>query len=781
MNKERNMEKIKLGILGTFFAVYYIVSIQKLQIEGAIATFVVLSICMACIFMREKSQRKSLYIPRSAIVFCGFFIWWMLSGLWGSIRFSAPQEIATILCGLCVFGLTAYGITYKFKLRTILNFICDLLSIYAFLSIDAASAELLCRSVLKYGLGLLGYIPVPLQIGYEADTRMTGIFANSNVLGSILAIGICITVYLVMTKESMSVTENVRLSIYASILGVGFVLCFSLGAIVSLAIAFIIWVIITPKGERCKLMCIWLKVGIIAFLGAVIANPGLGETDTKGLLTYVAVFVAFFASFISMQYFEKPAKHPRLPRILMIVFTVVTVAYLITAFIWTAPLEINEDYKFRRVVLKGGTYTFHCEYDGLTGCEITYQNKDNLYAHTDNLLEQVVFDGEDFELNIPEDCQTVKFKFAGKGNIVSLTYTGTKSGKIPLKYVLLPEFMVNRIQTPGYNQNVYQRFAYFKDALKLFKKAPVIGNGLGAFEWKTGSVQDYYYESKYVHNVYLQLLCDSGIVGTALFLWAMALVGLKAFGKAQQSEKYRMFAVIVVFTLVHGATEVVFQMPVSLSLYASLYALIIFDEDKERQNASDCIVKKKGCPTVKSAKDGKVRKDGQSASQNLKIQGILITLFYCTVLVMCVLLSFHLNAYSYYRNLNDEKPNYSSKDLYKKADTDFFTGDLLRFDAIVNDAKEQKLTQKDLDTAGRLLSVGVESINYSLAQELYLEYGNVEMAKVALIGAVKSMRVHAKTHEKCVELLQRYADLYSDETLKNECILAAEEVKNALR
>ena len=102
--------------------------------------------------------------------------------------------------------------------------------------------------------------------------------------------------------------------------------------------------------------------------------------------------------------------------------------------------------------------------------------------------------------------------------IFSAEYSGAENGKVHLDYPLLPDIIANRIQNLFANENLVQRTMFFKDGMELFSKSPIIGRGLGGFENGVYSVQDFYYETKYAHNHYIQVLSDLGIVGFILFM-----------------------------------------------------------------------------------------------------------------------------------------------------------------------------------------------------------------------------------------------------------------------
>ncbi len=96
---------------------------------------------------------------------------------------------------------------------------------------------------------------------------------------------------------------------------------------------------------------------------------------------------------------------------------------------------------------------------------------------------------------------------------------------------VIPPVIVNRVTSlfkSGFNEkNVLLRLIFDKDALKL-----IAGNwlfGLGAGGWKAmyQSVQEFFYTAKTVHNHYLQVFVENGILG---FLSFTALVLLSGVG-----------------------------------------------------------------------------------------------------------------------------------------------------------------------------------------------------------------------------------------------------------
>lgn len=111
---------------------------------------------------------------------------------------------------------------------------------------------------------------------------------------------------------------------------------------------------------------------------------------------------------------------------------------------------------------------------------------------------------------------------AGTGYIVYLVVSGAHLETFGRFQRLFQQF-----QSPDLVEG-RNRFSYFAAAIRLWLRAPVLGNGISSFPWL--------FEAKdlgtgYAHNILLELLSEQGLVGLALYLlvlWqGLRLVRLK--------------------------------------------------------------------------------------------------------------------------------------------------------------------------------------------------------------------------------------------------------------
>ena len=115
---------------------------------------------------------------------------------------------------------------------------------------------------------------------------------------------------------------------------------------------------------------------------------------------------------------------------------------------------------------------------------------------------------------------------------------------------------------------------FFEDGIKLFKRSPVIGLGMGAYENGIKSVQSFYYETKFAHDHYIEVLVQIGVVGLILFL-ALLVVSAVAVWRSRKTQPYApILGAALVFMAGHAAVEVVFSTFVYLPMAFGVFALI---------------------------------------------------------------------------------------------------------------------------------------------------------------------------------------------------------------
>jgi tetratricopeptide (TPR) repeat protein len=78
-----------------------------------------------------------------------------------------------------------------------------------------------------------------------------------------------------------------------------------------------------------------------------------------------------------------------------------------------------------------------------------------------------------------------------------------------------------------------KRYDYWTVALRAFRSAPVAGLGAGAFEVRYAAEKRYPKHSRYVHDIWLRGLAETGVVGLALLVGALA-AGLVALVRVRR-------------------------------------------------------------------------------------------------------------------------------------------------------------------------------------------------------------------------------------------------------
>ncbi len=217
----------------------------------------------------------------------------------------------------------------------------------------------------------------------------------------------------------------------------------------------------------------------------------------------------------------------------------------------------------RSVYPQSGEYTLEVESTGQLQVTVESQNQQETMMHTSTILYSGEASGA--VIQVPEDSLVVYLTMgvSEDAQVDSVALAGEETSyDVKLAYTLLPGFIANRLQGLWANENAIQRTVFFQDGMKLFWQSPIYGLGLGAFENGVFSVPEFLYETKYVHNHYIQMMLDMGVIGLILFVGVM---GTAIFGLLRVRKKGENTPLLVAllsclaFMACHAAVEFTFS------------------------------------------------------------------------------------------------------------------------------------------------------------------------------------------------------------------------------
>ncbi len=547
----------------------------------------------------------------------------LLSGLWSHFGLYAARESAKTLAALSIFGLVLLRVRQE-HLRRLLLSLDGVLALIAWLCIDGSSLQVLTRGF-SWVMALFG-AGYPLStMGYETGVRITGIFNNANVSAGLLAFGLILSLYLLRTAQSRR--EELLVSLGLGIQALAFFLSFSMGAMGAFALTCLVYVLCSAKGSRLSLFLLMLESVAVTVLCAFAATPFLGGGAPGGLVPMALAPLCGLAiwaldRFAGRRLLSLLEGRDKAVAGAATVLVVLLAAYVLLAFRLTGGITLRPGEDLSRAVYPdAGSYTV--SYEGADAQALIYsQNESELMMHTNTVLYEGPLSAAAF--TVPEGSRVVWFQLSGDGELARAALSdGTE---LPLGYKLLPDFAANRLQGLWANQNFIQRLVFFRDGLKLWQASPLIGWGVGGVEGQLTSVQSFYYESKYIHNQFIQIMDEAGLLGLAAFVGMLgsALWLLIRRRRTEADPLLAMLAACWTMMVAHSLTEVVWSTQVYQSAVFVLFAVLILRCWEPRESAAHALAKRRAA------------------------YGALL----CTALVFAGLLGGHLLAAQKLKNLN---------------------------------------------------------------------------------------------------------------------------------
>ena len=440
-------------------------------------------------------------------------------------------------------------------------------------SIDMLSTHILSKTV----FWLLGHFTEAYQdlLALEPGVRMKSMFVNPNVYAGIAAIGVLTSLGLTVTAPNAK--ERCVDLVLLYFCALGFILAFSLGACIFIALAFLVFLAL-EKERRVDLFLLMVETAVLVVISAgLISATSFQSAEEVQIIPLAcallgAALLCLIDRFAVSRAVEKLRAYSGRIWAAILALIVLAGIFVIAAWNLTGSASLAPGGSLRRAAYPSpGEYSLEIQADGPVRVSITSQSFQEAMVKESTALFKG--DAAEAKITVPENSKVVYFDFsAPEGATIQSASIGGE--KIPLNYKLLPDFIANRLQGLWANQNAMMRISHFRDGLKLFKRSPIYGLGMGSFENAIKSVQTFYFETKYAHNHYIQSMLETGIIGLALFL-ALLITSAIAIWKARKRAIFApMLGAALVFMAGHAAMEVIFSASVFLPMAFGTFALI---------------------------------------------------------------------------------------------------------------------------------------------------------------------------------------------------------------
>jgi len=413
----------------------------------------------------------------------------------------------------------------------------------------------------------------------EEGIRITSIFLNPNVFAGCMGIGVLLGLGLAATSEDTG-ARAAHLACL-SVNALAFLLAFSMGACAAILPAFLVLLALTGRERRVGMLILMVETLLVTALAAFPISM-TSMTAWTGfrpipLLCTVGGAAALCALdlLLGRRLAAKLAGHGKAVFCLAAAIPAGLAVFVIAACTLTTGVTLRAGESLRRSAYpEPGNHVLTAETDGAPAVVIESQNQADTMMHTSTELYSGPLSQAAF--TVPEDSLVVWFRFSAEEEtrLESVEYRSESgSGSVPLGYRLLPGFIANRLQGLWANQNAIQRFVFFEDGLKLFRRSPVIGLGLGAFENGVRGVQSFRYDTKYAHNHYIQTLAETGIVGLAMFL-ALLAVSTICIWRGRRKPLAPALGGALAFIAAHGMVEFTLStycyLPMAFGVFAAV-------------------------------------------------------------------------------------------------------------------------------------------------------------------------------------------------------------------
>lgn len=526
------------------------------------------------------------------------------------------------IIGLLILGLSAsYALSIVFSNFTSLNdAICEYIRYFnlylVYKIVTLSDDKKLYKNILAYmgiffgifgidGMGTRVFQSLleKLNSGYlNVDfDRMSSLVQYANTFAIILLVSsVCVFEKLLKAVKEKN-TKNII--IYHTIL-VFYTSCIILSQSRVVALLLIISVIIyylfaVKKNKKenisMTLLIIFLLIECLVYSSLVLKGINIDNTIIY-YLTLLLIGVNIIGSYLILKILKKVEsakkkslilkKHTKYITIVILSFSVI---YISLGMLITSDLKISE--KSTQTVKR---YVYNVEKDNENNLNFTVQNlnedsryKIDIYGISNKnektfLKSFEYFDtvSGNFSYNIKDfkDLKCIELDFNCYKGSIKVVNSHINDKNMSLEYTLLPTEIVNKVKDMlTSTDSLSSRMIYLKDAFNIWNlslKNRIIGIGGEGFKNSYQLVQNQSYTSTEVHNSFMQILVESGIIGVTCII-AAVIIWL------QKSPK-NIYKYAMILLIIHSLIDLDFSYMFVICIFGILLGINTQDEKESK-------------------------------------------------------------------------------------------------------------------------------------------------------------------------------------------------------
>lgn len=558
-----------LGVVIFLTLVYCNISETAFAVGGAA---VLLSAGLIGFFAGWKPTAQ---ITLASVFFFAFVVMSAAGSLYSGFQDYAATAFGKWFACFSLF-LAAAVLCRRKHVRALLLGAAVAIGLVAVFSIDSASLKAPTDLI----LGRLLFCDTS-QYGYWGDGRISGMFTNPNVTGSMFGLGVFLSLHLARTAKGRA--EQLTAFAALSVSAMAFLLSFSMGSIGFFVLAAAVYLIAARREDRLGVLVLMVETALLGAAFGVAATVGLGKSGAVTAAPDLLMVLCTLALWLlhTKGGVKAAAALEGKGKIMAVsagAAAAAGVLFVVLGFHITGGIDLKPGETLRRSAYPAaGDYTLMVDGPADLTVTITSQNSRQTAMHTSDTL--YAGSAADAAYTVPEGAKVVYFALstAQGGEVEEISYAGAETGSLKLNYLLFPSFVETRIQGLWANQNVIQRGVFNEDALRIWRMSPVVGKGMGAYEGYRPQVADFHYDSRYVHDVYAQTLAETGLVGVLLLLGTLGSFAYAAV-RGRKDETYGALCAPLLACLAmmagHGVFEVIWSNKPYLVVAALTLALI---------------------------------------------------------------------------------------------------------------------------------------------------------------------------------------------------------------